>query len=388
MTPSSPVSPPPEVAALWPPPAQVSWASRCSPAASSYFVVPSARRARLLVPTGVPGADRMLVRYAGGPATKAARTLWRGALTSRLRGRVPLRRLCVVEDPDGIENYLSAQLNDDIKLGVLLGPPRPNRKPVLQIFDSAGRTVAFAKVGTTPLAARLLDQEGDALELLAARPHATFRAPRILHRGAWRGMPVLVQEALPLAQAGLSPVEPPIAVMAEVAGLNGIRVEPLQRASLTARGCWFGIDLSKLERLHGLLDEQPTCPIGSWHGDFGPWNLATDGTVTQIWDWERFAAGVPVGLDAAHYRTQQTFGAGCDPGNAWPQIRGDVSRVLAACGERTDTATVVASAYLVAIFGRYVNDATDGPTPMLRRRVTWLSSVAALATRALQGEGR
>lgn len=378
---------PAEVAALWPAPARATWSFRCAPSTSGYLVVPSAVRPRLLVPTGVQGADRMLIRYAGGPATRAARALFRRSLTSRLQGRVPVRKLCVVEDPDGIERYLADQLDRDIRLGVLLGPPRPNRKPVLQLFDSAGRTVAFAKVGTTPLAARLLEREGATLAFLAERRPTTFTAPGILHRGTWRGMPVLVQEALGLAQARLSPAEPPVSVLAEIAGVNGIRCVPPSsggRDRTAVNPSWFGLDLRDFERLDRLLDNRPGCPMGSWHGDFGPWNLATTGEVTQVWDWERFESDVPVGLDAAHYRTQQSFGSDRDPADAWPRICADIAEVLTACGQPTDSLAVVAGAYIVAIRDRYVTDATDGPTPMLRRRMTWLAALAALAVDALQ----
>jgi hypothetical protein len=53
------------------------------------------------------------------------------------------------------------------------------------------------------------------------------------------------------------------------------------------------------------LDEswaQEEIPFGSWHGDWMPWNLLRSGTDLWVWDWERSASGVPVGLDAAHFR--------------------------------------------------------------------------------------
>jgi hypothetical protein len=33
-----------------------------------------------------------------------------------------------------------------------------------------------------------------------------------------------------------------------------------------------------------------------------PWNLLRIGRDLYVWDWERSASGVPVGLDAAHFR--------------------------------------------------------------------------------------
>lgn len=141
---------PDSVVALWPPPARVAvrWSKRNDE--TNYFVLPSTRRVRLIVPIGVPGAERMLVRHAGGPLIRAGRSLWSRAAPRRMSARLPVRRMCVHEAPDGIERHLATQLAQDIRIGVLLGPPRPNQKPVLQIFDAAGSTLAFAKVGVTP----------------------------------------------------------------------------------------------------------------------------------------------------------------------------------------------------------------------------------------------
>jgi hypothetical protein len=59
-----------------------------------------------------------------------------------------------------------------------------------------------------------------------------------------------------------------------------------------------------LHRVLESLDEAwgQEIPFGSWHGDWMPWNLLRSGTDLWVWDWERAASGVPVGLDAAHFR--------------------------------------------------------------------------------------
>ena len=60
-----------------------------------------------------------------------------------------------------------------------------------------------------------------------------------------------------------------------------------------------------LHRALASLDEawgHEEIPFGSWHGDWMPWNLLRSGADLWVWDWERSATGVPVGLDAAHFR--------------------------------------------------------------------------------------
>lgn len=379
---------PDSVVALWPPPARVAvrWSKRDDE--TGYFVVPSMRNARLIVPIGVPGAERMLVRHAGGPLIRAGRSLWRHAASSRMSARLPVRRMCVQEEPGGIEHHLATELAQEIRIGVLLGPPRPNQKPVLQLFDGFGSTLAFAKVGVTPLAAELLAQETAALRLVTGVRRRTFEAPQVLSSESWRDLPVLVQRALPLAQLRLPPQEPPVTVIAEIAGVAGIAIGPLGASSLGApvpvADRWFGLDLQPFERLRQRLSTHPSCPLGSWHGDFSPWNMASDGSTTQVWDWERFEQRVPVGLDAAHYRIQHAVASLQEHSIAWQLVTRDVGEVLTACGQAEQHADVVAGTYLVMICRRYVGDAVEGPTPELHRRISWLAGLSAVAAAALE----
>ncbi len=48
-------------------------------------------------------------------------------------------------------SHLSDELGQELTAGIHLGPPRANRKPVLQLMDPSGATVAFAKVGVNRL---------------------------------------------------------------------------------------------------------------------------------------------------------------------------------------------------------------------------------------------
>lgn len=385
----TPTGLPRSVSALWPAPARIVMSRSPRSDETAYFVIPSSSRPRLLVPVGVPGAERMLVRYGGGLSTRAARAVLRRAVSSGVGARLPVRQLCVRQDPDGIEQHLAARLPTGIRMGVLIGPPRANAKPVLQLLDGAGTTVAFAKVGVTPLAAELLTRETWALKLVATDRRHTFEVPQVIAADPWRDLPVLIQQALPLAQSQLAPQEPPLQVMAEIAGLGGITTRRIGSSwlaePLLGRDGWFGLDLQPFELLRQRVTRYDQWPVGSWHGDFGPWNMATDGATTQVWDWERFEQDVPVGLDAAHYRTQRAVAHLQEPSVAWQSVTADVAKLLTACGQDERQATVVAGAYLVSICRRYLSDAVDGPTPALRRRLSWLiglSTVAAAAQEA------
>jgi hypothetical protein len=377
----------PQIAGLWPTPARVSTSRSTQPGETAYLVVPSMRRPRLLVPADVRGAERMFARHGGGRLDRAARSAWRRVHRAGLARRLPWSRMSVASEPEGIEAYLAAALGHDVRIGVLLGPPRANLKPVVQIFSSSGETVAFAKVGLTSLTEKLLADEAVALELLATKNPRSFSAPQLLHHGMWKGRPVLVQSALPLAQGNHTPAAPPLEVIVEIAALTGVTHQPLSSSELLARPHeldWHGLDLRALGGLYETLAATSDLPFGAWHGDFGPWNMGVDGRRVEVWDWERFAVGVPVGFDAAHYQAQRGVAASADPVLAWHRIVADVEAVLRASGLDESAAPAVGSAYLLAIVDRYRVDAHDGPTNRLRARVAWLAAVAAVAHSQIQ----
>src|SRR5262245_20900510 len=136
---------PAELATLWPAPARARMARRGTPGSLEYFVAPAPGRPRLLVPRGVRGAERMFVRHGGGVPDRLVWEGWRRGHRWDLAGKLPLPRLVVEPDPEGIEAFLSDVVGEHVSLGILLGPPRANRKPVIQAFTDSGRTVAFAK---------------------------------------------------------------------------------------------------------------------------------------------------------------------------------------------------------------------------------------------------
>jgi len=384
----------PQVRALWPSPADVTVTR--GPSArdhAQYLVYPSPARPRLLVPVGVPGAQRMFARHGGGLTGRAVRQVWRLAHGTGVAAFVPMHRLSVRPDPEGIEACLGHVVGDEVRIGVLLGPPRANLKPVVQIFDATGETIAFAKLGVNPLTERLVSREADALRLIGKRQPVSFTAPELLHDGSWRSAAINVQRALPLAQSSLAPVEPPFAVMTEIAELDGEWVEDLGGSAYLSSlagpedDLWNGINVTDLRRLRAAVATHGACPMGSWHGDFGPWNMATDGTVVNVWDWERFDSRVPYGLDAAHYRTQLEVARG-EPAGAWRRVVADVSRLLQVGGRPTDAAPVIAAAYLLTITDRYLRDVAGEPTAAMRRRMSWVAGAAGAALNSLEARSR
>lgn len=286
-------------------------------AARELIFVPSQASPRLLVPAGRPQAAASGLRRFSTALSSKERAI-------RLIGSVALRagaegllsdRVRMTPRPGAepsIEQHLSEVLGTEVVVGLGVGSLRANQKPILQVFDRRGRCVAYVKVGDSELTAGLVQQEGAALAELTKKDWRLLELPALLHLGNWQGLELLVISALDTAVRPSSGplLQPPLAALDELydrfdegsaalgesaywqellATAEQVEDERLRTAYREA--------LDRVGESHG--DE--TVQLTAWHGDFAPWNLSTRGGRVQLWDWERFATGVPVGLDRVHY---------------------------------------------------------------------------------------
>jgi len=291
--------------------------------AEAYLALPRAANPRLLVPLGSPQAAATALARNHDATSKKAR-LARAALGAGLRVGLTQRvadRVDVFVDPalspaERPQHLLTEHLREmfgrrDLEMAVILGVPRLNRKPVLQVLASDGTVVGYVKAAWNDLTAGLVRNEARVLADLAAALPASFVPPAFVAAGPWGDLELIAASALPNA-ARPDPAqvfEPPMAVIAEIAGLWGRSTAPLAdspywagvRERLAFQG---GSELVEravdwIERHHG----HDTIAFGAWHGDFTPWNMARLGDTTYLWDWER-AASAPAGLDLLHFLFQ------------------------------------------------------------------------------------
>jgi hypothetical protein len=374
---------------LWPPPAMITiegggpgWHHSATTVLSAdgaatdaersqFFLIPSARRPRLLVPTA-PTVAAAALRHYGKPASRATRLgakILSLGLAGTLGGTLLGTKISVYSPPDAdnIEAYLKTVISQDIRVSIHLGIPRANRKPVLQLLTPAGETVGFAKVGVNPLTRDLVRAERLSLARLDEASLAEIAVPRILHYGEWKGLDVLVLSALPVwlrhrptAPARLA------AAMEEVAHVGGVRAEPLRESTFPRElgdrlaGADEGpVRDALLESLDTLLTRAGDTVIsfGAWHGDWTQWNMANTGKGLLVWDWERFTCGVPLGFDALHYWLQ----AEVDPGRRQPLAAASecperAAQLLAPFGVPAKDAWLTAVLYLIDLATRYLVD--------------------------------
>lgn len=294
---------------------------------ATFAVLPDSRRPRLLVQLGSSASTRSAFhQFNDGMSGRARITkAIAGTLLSRGPGRSFLGDRLHVDVPQGIsaaeldrvmlDRYLAGVLQqEDLTTAISFGSLRPNRKPVLQATSPDGAVIAYAKVGWNELTRAIVANEASALSRWAAVGPRTFDMPGLIHRGTWGGFEIIVTSAIEhLPWRKRRPDDRLLHdAMWEIATMSDVSTLPL-----AATPMWSDIR-SRSKHVGGRVGEQCLelerrfedrfgdleLNVGSWHGDWAPWNMITRGSRISVWDWERFRDGVPLGLDAAHFAHQ------------------------------------------------------------------------------------
>ena len=356
-------------------------------ARTEFLLLPNEARAVLLLPRRPRRAAAAALRHYKASAVGRRRLMFRGLSMAAQLGLADVlsERIAIVSaatEPDAnVVAYLRKVLDREVVVGLRIGPPRANRKPVLELLSPAGEVLGFAKVGITGLTRELVRAEASALDTLAGAGLTRLEVPGLVHHGQWREHEVLVQA--PLSGSG-RPVPPAMltSAMAELATAAGVTIETVGQTRY-----WNGLR-SRLEAcgprepaaaLLKIMDDlQPTADatslaFGSWHGDWTPWNMAFSGRRVLVWDWERFESGVPIGYDAVHYQLQ----AAVERNGARAQSAAEVAlftapMTLGPLGVRPGSAVFVAALYLVEIATRYLQDGAAEAGARLGDVSSWL----------------
>ncbi len=389
------------LAILWPEPARIERRGRGAPGTGArpdrtaggatpteFLLVPNETRPVLLVPRRPRRATAAALRHYKASAVGGRRLAFRGlAAAAQLGlGDVLPHRITVGPTGDGpdadVAAYLRKVLDRDLVVSLRVGPPRANRKPVLELVSPSGEMLGFAKVGITGLTRELVRTEAAALDVLASAGLTRLQVPRLQHHGQWREHEVLVQT--PLVGSGRAVSRAMLtSAMVELATLQGITTQVVGRSTywrtLRSRleAC---VDREPAAALLRVMDDlQATADVtgvgfGSWHGDWTPWNMAASGDQVLVWDWERFESGVPIGYDALHHQLQAAVernGAG-GAQSATEAALFTAPMTLGPLGVRPGCAVFVAALYLLEIATRYTGDGAAEAGARLGDVSTWL----------------
>ena len=241
----------------------------------------------------------------------------------------------------------------------------PYRKPVLQVFGSAGEPLGYVKIGWNDWTRDGVRREASALAA-AGRRRLDFGVPGLVGLFTWQGLDLLVTAPLPRGVRGVGAAAPlpPAATLAEIASLSE-RAE----STLAASAWWSGVRArirsqvadpsarASLERAAAAIEQdfgRVILPFGFCHGDLVPWNLATLAGRLYAWDWESSLDQAPLGFDAVHYHFQVAFvGHGQSLADA-VAIAGQQARpALRELGVPASSCALVATLHLVELFLRH-----------------------------------
>lgn len=285
---------------------------RATTSDENYVVLPRVSDPRVLVDAkSQPAMRDALKRFVENRAGAAAGPLAEGAtkLVSRKRADWNL-----VSDSQTLRSYLSEIMGTDLRLSIAVGPPRPNRKPIVRCYDGPN-LVAVAKLGPDPHTAAMVANEGDWLEILEKEP-LDVATPTVLHRGTYGPNELLVLE--PFVVDGPSSIHVADVPLQLTRDLR----ERFDDGGLLIDGGWWtelqgrlaAPELSQFSQIAAELARDETfrsLESSMWHGDWSPWNMGKlrNGRLI-VWDWERATIGTPVGFDLLHLHYQ--YGDGFD----------------------------------------------------------------------------
>ncbi len=303
------------------------------------LVRPSASAPELLLPLESRAAGATsLHRYHDGKGRRE-RTITFGAIALARLGALRFAPGDVVDiGPFALVQRAAEVLDEpDVQIAITLGPRRRNRKPVVQLTRRDGSSVGFAKVGWSPFTKTLVENEATWLEKLDGGVPDTIQIPTVLARIDDGERTMIVTSALTTSRrsgidGGLSSTT--ITELARSLGTVRRRVADLPHLSLIRSG-----RVSQLIDVDRLLDRHgdTVLELGLWHGDLTPWNTATIGRTSQVWDWEFADDGRPVGFDLLHMAFESVRRlASHNEANALRDVAARAAAVLEPTGQAVD----------------------------------------------------
>lgn len=362
--------------------------------ARAFRILTSAKHPRLAIPIDVPAVvQSALRRDTANDSSRDARM--RAVVATLAASRIaPLAFRSTISvssiEPGAVESVLASATGADVRIVLHGGAQRANAKPVLAVYRTDGTEVGFCKVGVTALATALVQHETMTLRAIESRRLPGIVVPSVVYDGPWHAGSLLLMSAVRGSRGDHAGV--PIDAMRALTTVNGVYHSPLHesvwfaslRERLSDTSDQHRDALTRLSDALLVRDGDRLVPFGAWHGDWGPWNMAWDGSRAVVWDWERFAPDVPAGMDAAHFVAHSRLRQIGDLPLATQALTGDaepaVARVLASLSSAHaagELARIVVDCYLLEIACRFAVDAhTSGIAPV-DRLATWYQQVSA-----------
>ena len=279
-----------------------------------YTAYPNLAKVRWLLPANQPALRRAGIGGLYQPNSlrgRAVRTII-GA------GVVPGEKVWLEEEALArLETKLASVVGvKAVRLAFYLGVPAPHRKVTAQVLTPDGKTLAYAKIATSPLAQAAVKTERRALLRLSESAGLQGTVPKVLGSLDWHGGTILLITMGPPRPGprGLSSVH--LRFCTQV--FQSFRVqETFVESPMWTRmsEIWLRLQHSSpetlpanlgpaLERLHDELGPV-SMPLSLAHGDFAPWNTRLGPRSLFVLDWERASEGMSPLYDAFNFQALQ-----------------------------------------------------------------------------------
>jgi hypothetical protein len=283
-------------------------------AGRTYRAYPNLANVRWLLPANQPALRRAGIGGLYQPNSlrgRAVRTII-GA------GAVPGDKVWLEEDALArLEAMLASVLGvEAVRLAFYLGVPAPHRKVTAQVLTPDGKTLAYAKIATSPLAQVAVKNERRALLRLSESADLQGAVPKVLDFLDWHGSKIFLITMGPQRPGprGLSSVHLRFCTQF----FQSFRVqETFAESPMWTRmsDIWLRLQHSSpetmpanlgpaLERLHDELG-LVSMPLSLAHGDFAPWNTRLGPRSLFVLDWERASEGMSPLYDAFNFQALQ-----------------------------------------------------------------------------------
>ena len=351
---------------LWPGATLSSTSARRGGAAADLVAVPHAAAPTQLLPARWTSLVAVANRPSDDrPRSKALRdAAGVGALLAL--SRVDRRRRVTVlgDSAASFIAHLRTEIDPRVRDAVILcGPARANRKPVLQLHDARGRTLAYVKVAWNDLTRVLLGRERAALDHLASGTVVGFQVPRVLGSGRFGAADWLALGPVGVTHRSAPQERTTFEIARAVERTADEWRGPVADNPFVARVVAAAATLRRSAGIVQALARDGASDglvLRACHGDFVPWNTLTGSPAPAVWDWERYEHTAPIGYDRFHHLFQVAlFRRGAGVSAAIDGIDARLGEVVPELG--VATARLHLEWYLADLLCRYEHDATPEP---------------------------
>jgi hypothetical protein len=281
----------------------------------TYTAYPNLREVRWLLPTDRPVLRQAGIRGLYQPGSLRGRILKGLVDAGVLRGeKVWLEESTLAN----LEAAIARALGEvDIRVAFYVGVPAPHQKITAQVLTPAGKSLAYVKIATSPLAQAAVEVERRTLLRLSESENLRGKVPEVLSWFPWQEGKALLITSGP-EHAGpkkLSSVHSSFceSIFLSFAEENVFGESPMW-TRMTETLLRLNMDLPDplpdyydraFQRLSKELGPVPL-PLSLGHCDFAPWNTRLGPEGLFVVDWERAKQSVIPLYDVFHFRAIQT----------------------------------------------------------------------------------